>query len=178
MTAEHWADGLLCVTVVAAFILDVTTQRVPNVLTLPAVVAGIALQSAISLNALLIRAGLVVLVTLAGYIVFAVGILGGGDVKLVAAIAALKGAAFLRDTLLTAALIGVVVALFVLARRKMLAPLLRRVGSTAWGMARYGLSPEPLPDTGHRIPYVIVLAPAALTALFGRYYGLGSLRIW
>lgn len=176
---ERTADILLCVTLAAALVLDLRLRRVPNVLTLPAVLAGLVLTGAASLQGAALRLGLVLLVLVAGYLVFATGIVGGGDVKLVAAIAALKGSDFLLSTLLAAAVIGLVVAVLVLAHKRKLFAFLGRLGSGLWQLLRFGFAPPPVTEgETHSIPYAVVLALAGFVALVGEHRQLVPLRVF
>lgn len=167
---ERTADIVLCVTLAAALVLDLRMRRVPNVLTLPAAAAGLVLAGAASLKDAALRLGLVVLVLVVGYLVFATGIIGGGDVKLAAAIAALKGGDFLLSTLLAAAIIGLIAAVLVLAHKRKLFAFLGRLGSGLWQLTRFGFAPPPVvAGETHTIPYAVVLAVAGFVALLGEH---------
>lgn len=106
---------LLCIT---ACYTDLSKGRVPNWLTMPFLLAGFALQYIAggwndsnilslseSVGGLLIGGGFMILL-------YFIGGLGGGDVKLFAAIGALKGQAFTIQAVLNACLIGGTLALF------------------------------------------------------------------
>lgn len=90
----------------AAAVTDVRERRIPNVLTVSAVVAALvlaALEGWGSLGAALLgaAAGLAI-----GVVLFAVGVVGGGDAKLMAVVGAFLGAAALPRALLFIALAG------------------------------------------------------------------------
>lgn len=115
-------DTALVVVITLAVIWDVRTHKIPNWLTFTAIAIGAVFnlwQSGFS--------GLVVslqglLVGLAVFLIpFALGGMGGGDVKLMGAIGALKGWAFVLHAALFAALWGGVIALLaiVVTRRFM-----------------------------------------------------------
>ncbi|MDO8692388.1 MAG: A24 family peptidase [Dehalococcoidia bacterium] len=102
----------LAVALVAAVIFDLRERRIPNWVTLPGIVAGLALQSA--------RGGGDGLVTgLAGAAVgtgllalpFSLKWVGGGDVKLLAAVGAFMGATFTLWALLFACAAGGIIAM-------------------------------------------------------------------
>ena len=131
----------------AAAALDLKFRKIPNWLTLGAVVLGVALQVArFGANGLLVAlagAGLGLLILLPFYVLRA---MGAGDVKLLAAIGALVGPQALISVVIYAALVGGVISLVVLARQRRLQlffgtlltqPLgLRRSGATApYGVA-------------------------------------------
>jgi prepilin peptidase CpaA len=163
-------DTLLCATLAVALVVDLRTRRVPNAVTLPATALGLALAATSSWREAAWRAGLIILVMVGGYLLFAVGVIGGGDVKLAAAIAALKGWDFLLATLIGAAIIGLLVAAFALARRRELIPFFRRVGGAVLDVAFRGIAPGPvLCAERQTIPYAVVLAGGAFLALVGEY---------
>lgn len=107
---------------VAAF-WDLRTRRIPNWLTLPAALLGLALNVAISGSDGLRQSGLGLLAGLALLsIPFAIGGMGAGDVKMLAAIGAFAGPAFAFQTFLFGALAGGLIAVVVLLRRSHLSP--------------------------------------------------------
>lgn len=167
------ADVILCVALAAALLLDLKFRRVPNVLTMSAIIAGVVLAGAASTRDAASRLGLVLLVLIAGFAVFAAGILGGGDVKLIAAVAALKGGDFLLSTLIIAAILGLVAAILVLAHKRKLFAFLGRLGSSFALLLRGGVAPSPVvAGEAHTMPYALVLALAGLVALFCEHNGI------
>lgn len=122
-----------------------------------------------------LRSGAVALLVLAiGIVIHATGAVGGGDVKLLAAIAAALKPAIFADVLLCTALFGGFVALVVLARSRALVPLLRRIGRTgvhaAWGLA----PSEPLVEgEGHRVAYAAIVLGGTVLSAVARYFGFG-----
>jgi prepilin peptidase CpaA len=171
------ADAALGAGLLVASLLDLRSGRIPNLLTMPLIVLGIALAS--SLAEALTR-GVIVLAALAiGYVFYAVGIVGGGDVKLVAAIAALKGGTFLVSTLIAASLVGLVVAVITLAHHHALIPFLSRLRVAVLDVIRYGFPTHPvIGEETHRIPYALVLAGGALLAYIGETRNLTADRIF
>lgn len=104
-----------------AVYFDLRSRRIPNYLTLPAMGLGLLVSLAqgglsgagTSMLGLLLGGGLL-------FPLFAYGKFGGGDVKLLAAIGALRGASFVwRATLLGAASGGVLALLFLAYRREL-----------------------------------------------------------
>lgn len=95
-------------------VYDIFTHRIPNLITFPAIVFGLILNtyffgfagSFISLAGTI--AGLLLLI-----IPFALGGMGAGDVKILAAVGALNGPQFVFYTFLYAAIFGGVMALVV-----------------------------------------------------------------
>lgn len=151
-----------------AVISDVRTRRIPNLLTLPGILLGLALFT--------VEAGLKGLLSgLAGagagvallFLPFAYGGMGAGDVKLLAVVGAFGGARFAFVSFLGAALFGGVVSGFVLWREGRLGATLRAV---LWGIAAFVLPavpflplpkrPEDAPRVGPwpGLPYAVAIA--------------------
>src|SRR5690349_21543935 len=78
--------------VAACMIVDLRTRRIPNVLTLPALLAGVALQAGYGGAAGIATsvAGAAIAIAVLS-VPFALGGIGGGDVKMMGAIGALVG---------------------------------------------------------------------------------------
>lgn len=115
----------LAVVAVAA-VFDLTTRKIPNFITLPALVFGFILNlyycGSAGLRTAFIgfAAGILFLI-----IPFALGGMGAGDVKLLAAVGALNGAGFTLYTFVYGAAVGGVMALvLVIFRRKIFPALL------------------------------------------------------
>lgn len=100
-------DVVLILLVVAAGLFDVHTSKVPNALTYPAVVAGLALSP---LDGGWPGVGRSVLGLVVGFAPFFVlylrGGMGGGDVKLMAAVGAIKGFPFIVNAMIASILVG------------------------------------------------------------------------
>lgn len=144
-----------------------TTRRIPNALTLPLILAGLVLTAAQGWRLFLVSLFGVMAVLAVGFILYAAGLFGGGDVKLVAAIAALRGPAFLAETLGWMAIVGGVVAVGMLAWKRALIPFLRRLARAGYEVVFLGLTPgEPVVEgKGHRIPYAVIIAAGTLAAI-------------
>jgi len=151
---------LLVILCIAAASTDLTVRKVPNALTFPAIVLGIVLIAAYRGTDGLVNG----LATGAGCFAFmmllrAIGGLGGGDVKLMAAIGCVGGWPFTVWALAFGMFIGGVMGLVVLVWRKnvfeALVREIRRLGRFAVG--------EPI--DGHPIPYAVALAAGTLLAL-------------
>lgn len=158
---------------VPAAVIDFRTRRIPNALTLPAILVGL-LSWAVGgdWRVFFTVLGLVVLLLAVGFGLYAVGILGGGDAKLLAAVAALMGSSFTIEALLWTALFGGVVALGVLLWHKALFPFLGRLLRAGWNLAVWRLSPDPdVVGQGHRIPYAVVVCGGVLLTLIADRVG-------
>ncbi len=143
---------------VAAAVCDLRRGRIPNALTLTGIAAGLLCAFAAGWRDLLLRLAAVSVVLVAGMILFSIGVLGGGDGKLAAGIAALQGFRFFAETLLCAVLIGGVVAVVVLARK-------RRLKQVVVGAVRRVIGGEPFGDAlagGSHIPLAPIFAIAVL----------------
>jgi prepilin peptidase CpaA len=151
---------------------DYRERRVPNWLTLTGVVAGIALNSGLAhfvgLWTSLEGFGLALLIYLPLYMLRGVG---GGDLKLMAALGAIVGPKNWITIFLLTALLGGVAALCVVIYEGRLLRTLRNVGlilgSLLRGRAPYEGRPEldVRSDQGMRLPHGIVICVATLTFL-------------
>lgn len=151
---------LLIVLVLAATATDLRHRRIPNKLTVPAILLGILVQTgfgglaggASSLAATGIAIGLLA-------VPFALGWLGGGDVKLFAAIGAMKGPEFLFATCVLTALFGGLFAAVSLFRARSL-----RLAMTHLFLSWYvPVTEEMRVLSQRRLPY----APAIALGTFG-----------
>ncbi|SEC13832.1 A24 family peptidase [Terriglobus roseus] len=156
-----------------AAVWDVATRRIPNLLVLAGLTAGLVLHLVYDgwhglFSALL--AGFV-----AGaifFIFYSAGGMGGGDVKLMAAVATLYGFASMPYLLVLTSLAGGVLALAFALRHHRLKETLFNVGTLAAHHAHEGLTPH---DTHHvrnksslRLPYGVAIAAGCLLVAAGR----------
>jgi prepilin peptidase CpaA len=141
------------VAVADAAVSDLRTFRIPDrdSLLLAAAFAVSAGVSGMAGQAVLLHlaAGLVVFV--AGAVLFGFGIWGGGDAKLLAAVALWTGFAGLAGVLLVMAVAGGVLALSALALRRL--PIAKPDWAKVWR--------QRVVDGGH-VPYGVAIAVAAL----------------
>jgi prepilin peptidase CpaA len=156
---------------VTAAIWDVRTRRIPNVVTLGAAAAGV-------LYAAVADGGGGLLWSLAGWAtglvlflpLFALGGLGGGDVKLLAAFGAWLGPVGALWAGFSAALVGGAAALVVAAASGYAAQAFRNVVGALHFWAAVGPSPVPgmtLRDApGPRLAYAIPIAIGAVVSLW------------
>jgi prepilin peptidase CpaA len=144
----------------AAVYTDLATRRVPNALTLPLMIAAPAVAAFDGVHAALVAAAIVLGALLGGTIVHAMGVLGGGDVKLLAGVAGFAGFPACIEVALYTAVCGGMLALVVSTMRGELGGTLARVRlgvagtiagrSLAVGSAAMGA-------TGTRIPYALAI---------------------
>ena len=151
-------------------VTDVKSRRVPNLLTAPAIVAGLALHSALdgwrgleySLFAGLICGGIF-------FVLFLTGGMGGGDVKLIAAVGCLAGIAHIQFILIFTGLAGGVMALVLIAKRRRFRETFTNVGSLVIHHRIHGLEPHPqinvMNDSALRLPYALAIAAGTAITL-------------
>ena len=103
----------------AALYFDIRERRIPNAIVVCGAVAGVLLQSltpgaaGLSMSVLGFATGLVILLPL-----FAFGKFGAGDVKLLAALGALRGFSFIWRATLLGALAGGVIAVVQMSMKR------------------------------------------------------------
>ncbi|MFC1478444.1 prepilin peptidase [Candidatus Margulisiibacteriota bacterium] len=129
MEPKQILDILLLTLICVAVYLDHQTRKIPNVLTINGILAGIVLNVGLHLYAdpgltgleqgILISLGGLLLAVFIGLIPFAVGGLGGGDVKLLVMIGAFKGPHFILWTMLFTAVAGGVLAVFIILKKEL-----------------------------------------------------------
>ena len=170
--------SLLCALIGAVH--DVKSRRVPNRLTGPAFVAGLALHAGLdgwrglgsALGAGLIAGSLFLVFYLAGG-------MGAGDVKLIAAVAALAGMPRVTPLLLLTALAGGVLALLLAVSRGRLKATLANVGALLVHHGTSGLRPHPdlnlLNSDTLRLPYAVAIASGSAMTLLLTVPGLTAL---
>ena len=155
----------------AAAATDVAWRRIPNALTISGLCLALGLR-ALQGGPMLVDGLLGAAMGFAlSFPFFALGGMGGGDVKLITAVGAFLGPFQLTYALLATALIGGLFALIVAARRGALGRVVRSSGGVAAqlfaGLAmRADLKSLPTLETegAIRIPYGV---PIALGAVFG-----------
>ena len=152
----------------AASWFDLRQRRIPNALTLAGLAVALCLRLSWGWGAVFqggAGAGLAVLVAL---LPFALGVLGGGDVKLLGAVGAFVGLNRLFGALMVVALVGGVLALVEAVRRQALLRTLTniRVFAQQWvWFGRAGVTPT-------------IESPEAMTVPYGVAIALGSLAWW
>jgi prepilin peptidase CpaA len=153
----------LVVLLVASVATDVRSRRIPNVITLPAIGLGVALQTLVGgVDGFLISFAGFAVAVLAFVVPVTLRVVGAGDLKLVAAIGALMGPAFVLWTILLGAVIGGLIAIVVLVSRRQLTPVL--VGAGLDLMSRT----VPVASTGLKLPYAIPIALGAALSMLVR----------
>jgi prepilin peptidase CpaA len=158
---------VLALGVVAAAVIDIRTNRIPNLLT--ALMSGVGLAMAATgvsgIGPWAALAGLAIglLLMMPGYLL---GATGAGDVKLMAAVGAMLGPALVITAFLFTAIAGGILALVVAARRGRMAAALANTGrliASPAGAQRKIRSA----GTTHRFAYGPAIALGSLVAALG-----------
>lgn len=157
---------VLVVLLAVATVTDVRHGRIPNALTATGVLAGLVLglaQGDLAAPLLGLAAALTV-----GLPLFALGAVGGGDAKLLAAVGALVGPATLVSALLYAGVAGAVMALLQAVRRGTIVPILLRTFDLAlWAVT-----------LGRRGTRLSLDSPGAISVPYGAAIAAGALSAW
>ena len=158
----------LCLFLLPSMLLDLKCRRIPNWLTLPAILTGLVLHTWLSgrdgfffsASGLAIGIGLLILP-------FAMGGMGGGDVKLLGAIGALTGPVVVLKVFFVSAVLGLVVSLLLILgvsrhRRRWMSRF-RKKARGAEGDAESADVGPAVPRMA--LPYGAVLAAGTLVSL-------------
>ena len=156
--------GVVLLGSLLAAVSDVRTRRIPNALVIAVLLCGLAANALLGWQAVAIDIALVLAVLLAGSVAFSLRLIGGGDVKLLAAAAGTLGypsaVAFILFTLVC----GGVLAVAYSAARGRLGVTLANVQSMAFPLFS-GVRPA-RPQDSIAMPYALaIFAGAACTAL-------------
>src|SRR5580658_10428899 len=153
--------SLLCASLSAVY--DVASRRIPNFLTFPGLVIGLALHGFVggwreSVTAALggLLCGLIFL------IFYLAGGMGAGDVKLMAAVGCLAGFSRIATLLVFTGLAGGVMAIAMALARRQLVATLHNMFALAMHHRTMGLTPHPEFNVGNeqalRLPYALAIA--------------------
>lgn len=166
-------DAGAVVLATAACVTDVSAARIPNTVTLTGVVAGLVAHGALPQGLGLVASAAGAVAGLAVFLpFFALGGMGGGDVKLMAALGAWLGWPAILATALAVAIAGGVLALLVALWRGYLGQAFANV----WRLLRFwsvaGVRPEPSLTLAHgrgpRLPYAVPILLGLLVTLWRR----------
>lgn len=139
---------------VFATFYDIFTMTIPNRITLALVVsyAVLAPLAGLDLATIAWSVGLAFIILAIGFGLFAFGVMGGGDAKLLAASALWFGTAFTGEYLIYASILGGFLTIAILIGRNLILPeAFLKIG---WIMRLY--------DKKEGVPYGAALGPAAL----------------
>jgi prepilin peptidase CpaA len=152
-------------------VTDVRSRRVPNLLTFPAIVAGLALHLALGgWRSMLLAAAAGLICGLIFLIFFLAGGMGAGDVKLITAIGCLIGMGSIASVLILTAITGGVMAIGLAAARGQLKQTVFNVGALASHHTTEGLKPHPelnvLNKNTLRLPYALAIAAGTIITFY------------
>lgn len=155
----------------AAAVTDVRSARIPNLLTVAGVLLGLAAHATWAQGAGLAASALGAAAGLAVFFpFFALGGMGGGDVKLMAALGAWVGWRDVVSTALYAAVAGGVLAVAISLAKGYLATAMGNLGRLARWWRTVGLRPEPSLTLAHgrgpRVPYAVPILAGLMMALW------------
>ncbi|WP_051822774.1 A24 family peptidase [Desulfonatronum thiodismutans] len=143
---------------------DALRGKVYNIVTIPAMVFGIAGSTLMyGLHGFLGGMGGLLLGGVLLFVPFAVGVLGAGDVKLSAAVGSIAGPWFVLQTILVAFLFAAIATILIRLYQGRLSQTLKRTGLFFWGL----VSPLHRTDMSRTseeqgIPFALCLAAGAL----------------
>ncbi|TJX14161.1 prepilin peptidase [Tissierella creatinini] len=119
---------ILVLTVIVSIYFDITQKKIPNFITFPVILWGLLTYTIFGGFEGFLFSGLGFLVGLGIFLIlFILGVMGGGDLKLMAAIGALKGWKFVLYTSLYTAFVGGIIVIIWLIYKKQLLATLKRV---------------------------------------------------
>jgi prepilin peptidase CpaA len=161
------AASLLCATLSAVY--DVRSRRIPNFITLPAIVFGLILHAAWGgWRQLGTAAAGGLICGLIFFVFYLAGGMGAGDVKLITAAGCIAGLPLIGHLLLWTALAGGVMAIGLALYRRQLGATLRNMCAIVVHHRTMGLTPHARFNIGNnrtlRLPYALAItAGSALT---------------
>ena len=161
-------DLVLVAFVCAAAWWDFTTQRIPNAITVAGLAVALILRAPLGGDAIVEGLAGMGFAFLAGVVLYALGGIGGGDVKLLAGVGAFLGSAEVVGALSYSAILGAVFALLTVIRKGLLPLLILNKLDlvNSWRSLGQGGQRRRLDS------------PAALTVPYGVPIALGTLLWW
>jgi len=163
---RYFLIGALLVATVGA-VKDVTRQRIPNRLTYSAILMALLLRG-VTLGWLGLRAGALGVLLGGGlfYFLFLLGGMGGGDVKLMAAVGGWAGIAQTTYVLLVTAMAGGVIAIVYVATNRQVLKSISNSLELIRHHFTHGFQPHPVLNVHDadslRIPYGLAIAIGTL----------------
>jgi prepilin peptidase CpaA len=163
------ATAVACALVGSVF--DVKSRRIPNFITFPSILLGLAMHLALGgwrqlLSSL--AAGLICGVVF--LIFYIAGGMGAGDVKLIAAVGCIAGMPHVAYLLVLTALSGGAMAIVLALARGRLQQTIVNVGAIASHHSHEGLQPHPDLNLSNldtlRLPYALAIAGGSLLTLY------------
>lgn len=143
---------------------DLRARRIPNLACLLGWLLGMGVAAASGWGPFLTTLALSTAVLLVGFVLFARGIFGAGDAKLLAAMAAMVGVERFPAAMVLTAAAGIVLALVEATRQRMIIPVLMDCGLVVSSWLRLGRGPVLASTTGLTVPYGVAIAAGGAVA--------------
>jgi prepilin peptidase CpaA len=161
--------ALLCAAISAIY--DVHSRRIPNFITLPAILLGLLLHGVFGgwkEFGTAAAAGLIC--GLVFFLFYLAGGMGAGDVKLITASGCLAGLSLISHLLVLTALAGGVMAIGIAIYRRQVVVTLRNLRVLAVHHQKAGLTPHPELNLGKeqtlRLPYALAITAGCALSIF------------
>ena len=168
MNVPLWVAGPVVVLLALATRADVRTRTIPNRLTFPAMLLGVAMHTALNgtagLGASLAGLGLAGAVLMPGYLF---RWMGAGDVKLMAAVGAWLAWPLALVAVLASLMMGGAISLVVAMRRRMLRRALLGAGLIAQSVISASGMSAPV-TTGVRFPFAVAVFAGSIISFWIR----------
>ncbi|MEC1523504.1 prepilin peptidase [Neobacillus niacini] len=163
---------ILLIVLIICVVTDVKSRKIFNIITLPAIVAGFTYYLFTNGLGGFLYSGKGFLVGFSLLLIpFMMGGIGAGDVKLLAAVGAIKGVNFVFYNFIFAAIVGGAIAFFIMLRRRELKSFFMRMFySLLFIKANEGSLNLDKTDLSPTIPYGVPIAIGALCT-----YALGGI---
>ena len=162
------AASLLCASISAVY--DVRSRRIPNFITFPAILAGLAVHAALGGWRQFATAAVAGLLCGFSFLIFYLaGGMGAGDVKLITAAGCLAGLNLVPHLLILTALAGGAMAVCLALYHRRLAATFAHLRALIIHHKNMGLTPHPEFHLGNqqalRLPYAVAIAAGSAANL-------------
>lgn len=164
----------LIVLVTCGAVSDLRTGKIPNALTYPACAFGLVLGVAGGgFEGLLDSVGGLALAFVPFFVLYLAGGMGGGDVKMMAAVGALMGLRFTALAMVNSVFVGALIALLIIVWERRIQAALRFLWQTLRRMLRPG-RPKPIFDADAQVPFGVAICLASFLTLVASWHGARS----
>ena len=166
------ATAAACALISSVF--DVRSRRIPNFITMPAFLFGLALHLALGgWGQLFTALAAGIICGLVFLVFYLAGGMGAGDVKLIIAVGCIAGLSHVAYLLVLTALSGGAMAIALAVARGRLQQTLTNVGALASHHGHEGLQPHPEINLSNsetlRLPYALAIAGGSLLTLYFQF---------
>jgi prepilin peptidase CpaA len=176
MHSNQLIPAFAVVVTLAAAVTDVRSRRIPNRLTYPAMLAGLALQAVShGWRGLLLAASAGLFWGVVFLLFYLVQAMGAGDVKLATALGCISGFADAQRLMLATAVAGGLLAVIFMVRSRRVAQTLRSTVSVMAFHVQHGLKPHP--EINLHNPKTVRM-PYGLAFMSGTLYWVVSSQLW